>query len=853
MVVSIRRFTERPRRVSKLARQIVLFGVPAVLVQVLILGAVFVLVKHAREGTSGQPSSEVAEVAQRPAEAAGRGPRQDEARPPATGTGEGERPRPDRTRPPEAEHERPAPPTPPFPAAQPPGPDAEEPHQEPATSGRLVVGVGREPGGWAYKVRLSGPNGYKVPVDGVTEEWRVEALSDWDGREASLGTGITQRRSGNGIEIWGKSPGTGEDMALVSIRAEDGGLLFQEAPAASPQQWERCLASVAWVKLSHEPSQQTVRVVTNPLWHRIELTRESATSARGGTTVPSLFARLCALHRPEYPKHLKDEGDYGAEVKAVLDGNELTLHVDYSYETPPEILRAEEELQTARQEHEALRRRHQEAQRSVEEAKRALETAERSAKIAAEQTLRGARRRTGTQPAPARPTDRQARALQARLAATTQQQWRRAEQSVEAMRQAVQGASRKVEAATERKAALEKVEELRRDVAFGRFDLLKFKVDDQAIAVFNLRPSDLPHSGVQPARRGDLVGPEQPEAAADAGPPGEAEQPAAAAPAEPSQQAGAQIEPTTTFVARISTSRGGLAGKVAFGDDGGRYEMPLDALTEQWHVLEMGTWEGKAAAQRSGITQSTRENAIELRGKHPGTGDDATFVTIRPLKGALLFQKAQGVTYEQLRDCLADIAWIKLYYEPRKDTVFVLTKPLACEVQLEAGAEREALRGKATIPELFGQFCSAQRLEHGSYVTDEAGFKARVRARLAGTELTVNVYYSYGTPAGVVAARTSQREAEQQLPALEAELRRATQRVNAALEDLEEANKKAWELRQRVNELREKAKKAAQKEAELTQLSRKKREEGFGRFPEPLELKVGDQAVGVFQLKAPGS
>ena len=312
-------------------------------------------------------------------------------------------------------------------------------------------------------------------------------------------------------------------------------------------------------------------------------------------------------------------------------------------------------------------------------------------------------------------------------------------------------------------------------------------------------------------------------------------------------------EPTTTFVARISTSRGGLAGKVAFGDDGGRHKMPLDALTEQWHVVELGAWEGKAAAQRSGITQNTRENAIELRGKHPGSGDEATFVTIRPLGGALLFQKAQGVTYEQLRDCLADIAWIKLYYEPRKDTVFVLTKPLACQVQLEAGSERETLHGKATVPELFGQFCSAERLEHVSYVTDEAGFGARVHARLAGTELTVNVYYAYETPAGVVAARTSRREAEQQLPALEAELRRTAQRMSAALEDLEEANKKAWEVRQRVNELREKAEKAAEKEAELTELSRKKREEGFGRFPEPVELKVGDQVVGVFQLKAPGS
>ncbi len=391
-------------------------------------------------------------------------------------------------------------------------------------------------GGLAGSVRL-GAAKYKLPVEGITEEWQVKEIKNWDGQPARLGADITRKQSGGGIELWGRSAGTGQDTVFLSIRAQEGHVLFERRARFSSEQVNDCVGDVAWVELHCESTNETVFVLTKRLEQEVRLEADGAQGeqkARLKATieVPGLFDLACREFGPGPPTSLTDEAGYQAELKTELSGNELKISVEYSYDMPSEIREARKAWEEAKKQWEPFEKQLEDAQKAVDAAEAERQKQEKfitdaeqawnnakGRRETAERRLGGAQkhlRDVTTQNAPKAVQDRAKDGVNGALEAAEKAileadekrkdyektvrerrpfvqaaaaQRDQAKAVNQAIHQRGQGPRHILARATERKEYLEKEENGKRASAFGRFSApLEFKRGSEVIATFHLKP-----------------------------------------------------------------------------------------------------------------------------------------------------------------------------------------------------------------------------------------------------------------------------------------------------------------------------------------------------------------------------
>ena len=264
--------------------------------------------------------------------------------------------------------------------------------------------------------------------------------------------------------------------------------------------------------------------------------------------------------------------------------------------------------------------------------------------------------------------------------------------------------------------------------------------------------------------------------------------PRAPQPSPPGEPPGEpELAATTRHVLRIGGGEHDLAHEVHSAPNGRYYTLPLDGIAAEWRIRQIGGWDGAAVA--SGVAQRQIGNGIEFRRRSPYGGRDIRVACIKPQPGGLLLERAVGATLDQLTECLGNVAWLELYYSPRKETVIVLTKGLHRDVQLRRGANSRDAVGRVALPKRLADVFARNRDRPkclGS-VKNAAGQMVQAQAALEGTHLTVRVTCPRQDPRNARAAKRSLQTAEKKLDDEEAKLKRAKQFVQTATERLEKA------------------------------------------------------------------
>ncbi len=249
-------------------------------------------------------------------------------------------------------------------------------------------------------------------------------------------------------------------------------------------------------------------------------------------------------------------------------------------------------------------------------------------------------------------------------------------------------------------------------------------------------------------------------------------------------------EPARRLVLRLDNGTAALADGLP--DDATRCELPVEGLAGVWHVADLGDWQARAADQASGIRSRATADGVEIVGKSLATGQDARIVAVRPLATGLLFEKAVGVSHDQFKDCLRDIAWIKLCCEPRNEELVLLTRPLGRDVQLKTDVSGTSARAEAAVPSVLAGLLEQRELDHPKSMTDQGGYEAQVEALFAGTALTVCVSYSYLTTTEALRAAEELKKVEEAHQSLAETLRKAQQERKAASRRVDEAHRPVW-------------------------------------------------------------
>ncbi len=420
---------------------------------------------------------------------------------------------------------------------EPTDPEEQPPPPLGAPTTRYVLRLVGGAGGLADSVRL-GAAEYKLPVEGITEGWQLKEIQNWDGRKARLGAGITRKQSGGGIELWGRSAGTGLDMVFVSIQPQKDHVAFERKDRLTADKANDCLGDVAWVELYCEATNETVLVLTKPLEKEVRLEVDGPQGGqkpklKATIEVPGRFELACReFGATPSPTSLEDEAEYHAALKTELSAHKLTISVEYSYETLPEIEKAVKDWEEAKEQYEPSETQLKDAQKVIDDAEAERKRQEKfitDAKQAwnkaippqtkAEKDLRAAEGHlqdvtTGNAPKHVQDTARHMvnTSLKARNKARDELQKKKGEyentewerrpyvdaattqrdQAKAAHQTIYQGAKRprdKRKQTRERKEFLENQENQNRASGFGDFSApLEFKVEDQVIATFRLKP-----------------------------------------------------------------------------------------------------------------------------------------------------------------------------------------------------------------------------------------------------------------------------------------------------------------------------------------------------------------------------
>ncbi len=244
--------------------------------------------------------------------------------------------------------------------------------------------------------------------------------------------------------------------------------------------------------------------------------------------------------------------------------------------------------------------------------------------------------------------------------------------------------------------------------------------------------------------------------------------------------------PTTEFVSRVAEvttpENSNLAKKLlTWAQDKPTYDLAVDGISPEWQVREVGYSTGRSSRDSDG-----QPNVFEMKAKVLGTEDEMMWVArIRPQDGGLLFERNPGAQPNQLENCLAEVAWVKLRHDASRQTVYVLTSGLSGSIQLhrEGQGPRARLKGRTGVPELFVQMHKAASLDCVSPITDEGRYRAAVETHLdQHNELVVNISYTDEVSDAMRQIRKQRADAMAALPGAE-------ERVTKAEEARKEASK----------------------------------------------------------------